>query len=130
MTLLITVNKNMQIMSNLLMLYAKSLEIKLCHNDFRINYQYFPSLKHSLLLLQIKMLALSLFRQCVGHWIKSTCASLLIKTLCLSKTQASLLGFLITFVDNSHFNLVVMFVHFVNQSSVVNLIYLKKLILL
>jgi hypothetical protein len=33
-----------------------------------------------------------------------------------------LLGFLITFVNNIHFNLVVMFLFLVNQSSVVNLI--------
>ena len=42
----------------------------------------------------------------------------------------SLLGFLITFVNNLQFNLVVMFVYFVYQSSVTNLIYSKKLILL
>jgi hypothetical protein len=40
------------------------------------------------------------------------------------------LGLLITFVNNFHFNLVVMFVHFVNQSSVINSIYSKQLVLL
>jgi hypothetical protein len=37
---------------------------------------------------------------------------------CVSKTQASLLGFLITFVNNFQSNLVVMFLYFVNQSLV------------
>jgi len=46
------------------------------------------------------------------------------------QTQASSLGLIITFVTNFHFNLVVMFVFLVNQSPVVNLIYLDKLILL
>jgi len=36
------------------------------------------------------------------------------QTLCLSKTHVSLLGLLITFVNNFQFNLVVMFVSFVN----------------
>ncbi len=44
-------------------------------------------------------------------------------TLCLSN---SLLGPLITFVNNFDFNLVIMFVYFVNQSSVLSWIYLKK----
>jgi hypothetical protein len=34
--------------------------------------------------------------------------------------QGSLLGLLIAFVNNFHFNLVVMFVYFVNQSSVLS----------
>jgi hypothetical protein len=33
-------------------------------------------------------------------------------------TQASLLGFLITFVNNFQFNLAVMFMYFINQSAV------------
>ncbi len=59
----------------------------------------FASMKYYLLHLQNKALALSHFRHYVYHLIKSACASLLIKALCLCKTQASLLGFLITFND-------------------------------
>jgi len=73
---------------------------------------------------------------------ESNCASLLIrhsvylliKALVLLfeiytlsfQTQVSLLGHLITFVNNFHFNLVIMFVYFVNQSSVINLICSEK----
>jgi hypothetical protein len=64
-------------------------------------------------------------RHSVCHWIKSASSSLFIKILCLWKTQASLLDLLITFVNNFQLNLVVMFVYFVNQSSVLNLIYLE-----
>jgi len=46
------------------------------------------------------------------------------------KTQASSLGLLIPFVNNFHFNLVVMFVYFENQSSIINSIYSDKLVLL
>jgi hypothetical protein len=46
------------------------------------------------------------------------------------QTQASLLGILIAFVNNFHINLVLMFVWSVKYSSVVNLIYLKQLVLL
>jgi len=46
------------------------------------------------------------------------------------QTQASSLGILITFVNNFCFKLFVMFVYFINESSVVNLIYLKQLVLL
>ncbi len=42
------------------------------------------------------------------------------------QTQTSLLGLLITFVNNFHFNLVVMFAYFVNQSSVLHLFYSEK----
>ncbi len=71
-------------------------------------------------------LSLSLFRHCVIKLkvLESACASLLIKTLSI-QTQASSLGLLITLVNNFQFNSVVMFVHFVNQSSVINLIYSK-----
>jgi hypothetical protein len=44
-------------------------------------------------------------------------------------TQASLLDLLITSVNNFHFNFVVMFVYCANQSSVINSIYMKELIL-
>ncbi len=60
---------------------------------------------------------------------QSTCTSLLIRHS-VNPTQASSLGLLITFVNNFHFNLVVMFLYLVNQLSVVNLIYSKALILL
>jgi hypothetical protein len=46
------------------------------------------------------------------------------------QTQGSSLGLLITFVNNFQFDLVVMFVYFVNQSSVINLIDSMQLILL
>ncbi len=86
-------------------------------NNSRIDYQY-----------------LFLSNTLYTFKIKSACASLLIKTifklkclhfcfnqaLCLAKTQASLLGLLITFVNNFQFNLVVMCVYFVDQSSVLN----------
>jgi hypothetical protein len=55
--------------------------------------------------------------------------SLLIR-LYVYQTQASLLGNLITFVNTFHFNLVVMFVCFTFVSTVINLIYLKQLVLL
>jgi hypothetical protein len=61
------------------------------------------------------------------HWCL-ICAVLL-DTLSI-QTQTSLLGFLITFVHNFHFNLVVMFVYFVNQSSVIISISLDKLVIL
>jgi len=38
--------------------------------------------------------------------IKSTCVSLLIKALCLSKPKLPLLGLLITFINDFQFNLV------------------------
>ncbi len=42
--------------------------------------------------------------------------------------QDSLLGLLITFANNFHFNLVAMFVYFVNQSSVIKWIYSEQLV--
>jgi hypothetical protein len=48
----------------------------------------------------------------------------------LSKTQYSLLGLLITLVKKFQFNLVVMFVFLVNQSTVIKLILMEQLILL
>jgi hypothetical protein len=83
-------------------------------NNSRIDYQY-----------------LFLSNTLYTFKIKSACASLLIKTifklnfsfnqaLCLAKTQASLLGLLITFVNNFQINLVVMSVYFVDQMSVLN----------
>ncbi len=47
-----------------------------------------------------------------------------------NEIQASWLGLFITFVNNFCFNLVVMFVCFGNRSSVINLAYSKKLVLL
>ncbi len=49
----------------------------------------------------------------------SACASLLSRHS-IYPTQASLLVLLTTFVNNFHFNLITMFVYFVNQSSVIN----------
>ncbi len=69
-------------------------------DDFRINYWYWLLSKHSLPALPV-----------------------------FPTTQASLLGFLITFVNNFHFNSVEIEM-FVNLSSVVNLIYSKQLVLL
>ena len=58
------------------------------------------SKKHSLLsCMKISTCAL-LFRHPVLYWNKSTCASLLIKTLCLFKPKPTLFGPLITFVNN------------------------------
>ncbi len=55
--------------------------------------------------------------------------SLLIR-LSAYQTQASLLGIIIIYVNNFHFNLVVMSVCVTFVSSVINLIYSQKLILL
>ncbi len=98
-------------------------------NNFRINYWY--SLLRNILYFHLwnKALALSLLRYPIFHLIKSACTSLLIKILCLSKPKLPLLGLLITFVNNFQFNLVVMLTYSVNQSSVINLIKSKKLIL-
>jgi hypothetical protein len=60
-------------------------------NNFRINYSYLLVSKHSLPTLSIKALALSLLIR-----------------LSVYLTQASLLGHLITFVNNFHFKLVIM----------------------
>ncbi len=57
------------------------------------------------------------------------CTSLLIR-LSDYQTQASSLPSLITFVNNFNFNSVVMFVCFVKLSSVINLIYSKKQLVL
>ncbi len=59
----------------------------------------------------------------------SACVSLLYR-LSVYPTQASLFGLLITFVNNLNLNLALMFVYYLNESSVINLIYSKKLILL
>jgi hypothetical protein len=66
-------------------------------NDFRINYSYLLVSKHSLPTLTIKVLELSILNR-----------------LSVYPTQASLLGRLITFVNNFNFKLVIMFVSFVN----------------
>ncbi len=78
--------------------------------DFRINYQYS--------LLRYTLYFISKLKRFRFH-------SLEFKSI---QTQASLLGHLITFVNNFQFNLALMFVYFVNQSSSVNLIYSKELI--
>ncbi len=56
---------------------------------------------------------------CISFWL----------TILFIQTQASSLGLLITSVINFHSNLVVMFVHFLNQFSVINSIYMKQLVL-
>jgi len=74
-------------------------------NNFRINHQYLLLSKHSLPTLYIKV----------------PYTSLLIR-LSVYPTQASLLGLLITFVNDFHFNLVILLVYFEIQSLVINLI--------
>jgi hypothetical protein len=97
-------------------------------NNFRIDYRS-SLLRNTLYFcLQNKVLALSLIRHPECHIIKSTSTSVLIRTLCLSKSKPSSLGLLITFMHNFQLNLVVMFEYFVNRSLVINLIYTKKLI--
>ncbi len=89
-------------------------------NDFSIDYQYLFQRNTLYFPLEIKALALSLVRHSVCQ-IKSAYVSLLIKTLCLSKPKLPSLR-VITFVNNFQFNLVLMFVYFVNQALVLNLI--------
>jgi hypothetical protein len=87
-------------------------------NNFRIDY-------HCLLLsnthytFHIKVLAIRHFKLKHLHFSLNQTLSKLKRlhfsfnqTLCLSKTHVSLLGLLITFVNNFQFNLVVMFVSF------------------
>jgi hypothetical protein len=66
---------------------------------------------------------------------QSACASLLIRHSVFPAQASWLVLFTLfftffTFVNNFHFNLVVMFVNSANQFSVINLIYSKKLVLL
>ncbi len=76
---------------------VKKLQYLIYDNNFRIDYRYSLLSRHSLLTLN-----------------QSTCASLLIRHS-VYPTQASLLGFLINFVNNFHFNFVVMYVYFEND---------------
>ena len=61
--------------------------------------------------------------------LKRSCFLSFLIRLSVYQTQASLLGILITFANNVHFNLVVMFVRFTFVSATTNSVYLQQLVL-